>query len=549
MKNMNIGARLILLVSVMLVVIAIVGFFGLSSAGKSNSSLESSYNDRLIPSGTISKIMLLMNDNRSQVMLGLQHDPSNPLSKLHTHPLAVHTDTIVKNRDEITALWQEYSKHSSSAEEKHLAEKYAEDRAKYVSEGLGPAREALLTGDFHKSNEILLQHVNPAYAKSTASAGALLLHLQNSARDEYKVAEETYGTARTISIASIIAGLVISVFLSYIIIRSITAPLQDIRNSVHEVSDNNDFRKLVDIQSSDEVGQTATAFNTLLKSLRATLEGLQKSISEIDVSAKQLDTNAQESSKAAEVNSNSAAAMAASIEEMSVSINHVADNAKQAKQLAYQAGKQADEGGSVISSAIQEMHRISSSVKDFSGLINVLGEQSNQISSVVKVIREVADQTNLLALNAAIEAARAGESGRGFAVVADEVRKLAERTTLSASEISKMISSMQESSRTVVDGMKKTVDQIDTGTTLAEKAGLSIVEIQKITESVVHVVNEISEAIAEQASASHLIAQSVESVAQASEETSAAALNTSESANQLENLSNEMLVSVNRYII
>ena len=84
---------------------------------------------------------------------------------------------------------------------------------------------------------------------------------------------------------------------------------------------------------------------------------------------------------------------------------------------------------------------------------------------------------------------------------------------------------------------------------MAEKAGLSIVEIQKITETVVHVVNEISEAIVEQASASHLIAQSVESVAQASEETSAAALNTSESANQLENLSNEMLVSVNRYII
>jgi methyl-accepting chemotaxis protein len=549
MKNMNIGSRLIVLVAVMLAVIAIVGFFGLNTAGKSNASLDSSYNDRLIPSSAISKVMLLMNDNRSQVMLALQHDPNNPLSKLHNHPLTVHTDTILKNRDEISVIWQDYSRHASSAEEKSLADKYSEDRSKYISEGLAPAREALLAGEFQKSNEILLQRVNPSYATAHTSANALLSHIQNAARDEYKISESAYGSARTISIGAIVAGLIISVFLAYIIIRSITAPLQDIQTSIREVSENNDFRKSVEVLSNDEVGQTAVAFNNLLNSLRATLGGLQKSISSIDISAKQLDTNAQESSKAAEVNSNSAATMAASIEEMSVSINQVADNAKQARQLAYEAGKQADEGGAVISSAIQEMHRISVSVKDFAGQINALGEQSSQISSVVKVIREVADQTNLLALNAAIEAARAGESGRGFAVVADEVRKLAERTTLSASEIATMVSNMQENSNSAVEGMKKTVEQIDTGTTLAEKAGLSIVEIQSITETVVRVVNEISEAIAEQASASHLIAQNVENVAQASEETSATALNTSESANQLENLSNEMLVSVNRYII
>lgn len=549
MKNINIGARLVVLVAVMLTVIAIVGFFGLNTAGKSNASLESSYNDRLIPSNTISKVMLLMNDNRSQVMLGLQHDPSNPLSKLHDHPLTVHTDAILKNRDEITAIWQGYSKHASSAEEKKLAEKYSEDRSKYVSEGLMPARESLLAGEFHKSNEILLKRVDPLYATAHTTANTLLGHIQNAAKTEYETSEASYGMARAISIGAIVIGLVVSVLLSFIIIRSITAPLQDIRTSIQAVSDNNDFRKSVDVQSSDEVGQTAVAFNTLLDSLRATLGGLQQSISSIDASAKQLDVNAQESSKAAEANSNSAATMAASIEEMSVSINQVADNAKQAKQLAFEAGKQADEGGAVITSAIQEMHRISGSVKEFSGLIDTLGVQSSQISSVVKVIREVADQTNLLALNAAIEAARAGETGRGFAVVADEVRKLAERTTLSASEIATMVSSMQESSHSAVEGMKKTVEQIDTGTTLAEKAGLSIVEIQNITETVVRVVNDISEAIAEQASASHLIAQNVEQVAQASEETSATALNTSDSANQLENLSNEMLVSVNRYAI
>ena len=94
MKNFNIGSRLVVLVITMLLVIVIVGFVGLNTAKNSNTALESSYVDRLLPSGLVAKISLLMNDNRSQVMLALQHDSSNPLSKLHDHPLTVHTDLI-----------------------------------------------------------------------------------------------------------------------------------------------------------------------------------------------------------------------------------------------------------------------------------------------------------------------------------------------------------------------------------------------------------------------------------------------------------------------
>lgn len=549
MKNFTIGSRLVILVVTMLLVIVIVGFVGLNTAKNSNTALESSYGDRLLPSGLVGKISLLMNDNRSQVMLALQHDASNPLSKLHDHPLTVHIDLIVKNRDQITAAWQEYLKHPLSTEEKSLADKYSEDRSRYLTEGLEPAREALLAGEFQQANEILLKKLNPAYAAAHASATALTNHIQTSAKNEFEHANQNYSRAQMIAIGAIVAGLTLSILLAYLIIRSITQPLGTIRSVIAHISSSKDFTRAVAVESRDEIGQTAQAFNDLIRTLRDTLADLQKSISAIDTSAKQMDVSANESAKAAEVNSTSAATMAASIEEMSVSITHVADNAKEAMDLARQAGNFAEEGGAVIRRAVEEMHRIVSSVKDFSSVIDNLGEQSHQISSIVQVIREVADQTNLLALNAAIEAARAGEAGRGFAVVADEVRKLAERTTLSAGEISSMIAQMQTNTQVAVEDMRKTVEQVDNGTMLAEKAGASIEQIQHSSGEVVRVVSEITGSIAEQGAASQLIAQSVERVAQATEESSTTAHNTSDSAQQLEHVAHEMLASVSRFKI
>lgn len=548
-RNINIGPRLVILSAIMLIVIVVVGLVGLNTAKNSNTSLDASFNDRLLPSNIVSRITLLMNDNRSQVMLALQHDPSNPLSKLHDHPISVHIDNIAKNRDEITALWQEYLKHALSEEEKSLADKYAESRSRYLADGLDPAKEALVAAEFHKANEILLKKLNPTYAAAHNSATALTNHIQASAKAEFERAQETYLSARSIAIGFIVIGLVLSVLLSYLIIRSITQPLSMIRSVITEVSDNKDFTKVVTIDSRDEIGQTAVAFNDLVRVLRQTLAELQQSISAIDTSAQQMDVSANESAKAAEVNSSSAATMAASIEEMSVSISHVADNAKEAMDLALDAGRFAEEGGTVIRGAVEEMHRIVASVKEFSGVINSLGDQSVQISSIVQVIREVADQTNLLALNAAIEAARAGEAGRGFAVVADEVRKLAERTTASAGEISTMISKMQSNTQTAVGDMQKTVEQVDKGTMLAERAGTSIEQIQRSSGEVTRVVSDITASIAEQGTASQLIAQSVERVAQATEESSSTAHATSDSAKALEQVAHEMLLSVTRFKI
>src|SRR5574343_555592 len=128
---------------------------------------------------------------------------------------------------------------------------------------------------------------------------------------------------------------------------------------------------------------------------------------------------------------------------MSASIQHVAERAREAKALSAESGAMATGGVTVIDQTVQDIDRIANAVRDASGQISALRGQSESITQVVNVIREIADQTNLLALNAAIEAARAGEQGRGFAVVADEVRKLAARTASATADINATVTEIQ----------------------------------------------------------------------------------------------------------
>jgi methyl-accepting chemotaxis protein len=271
--------------------------------------------------------------------------------------------------------------------------------------------------------------------------------------------------------------------------------------------------------------------------LRSMIGTITSNAEQVSSSAKQLLHASEEVADRARQQSDAASSMAAAVEEMAVSIDQVKENAEEAHGISQEAGILSQDGAKVIHGAATEMRKISEAVQSSSEIIEDLGSQSDQITSIVNTIKEIADQTNLLALNAAIEAARAGEQGRGFAVVADEVRKLAERTSMSTTEIAGMVSKIQNGTRSAVTSMQSGVSQVSNGVELANQAGDSINRIRDGAERVTQVVNSISDSIREQSAAGNQIAQKLETIAQMSEESAIAVTHTADAARHLQTLS------------
>ncbi|MGE7883610.1 methyl-accepting chemotaxis protein [Bacillus sp. NPDC094077] len=331
--------------------------------------------------------------------------------------------------------------------------------------------------------------------------------------------------------------------LIYFVTLSITKPLKRLVASSQKISEG-DLTKTIEIYSNDEIGLLGKAFNEMTDSLRTLIGRVNTSAGHVAAAAEELIANVRQANEATEqitmameqVSSGATAQItdvengAMLLDHMTEEILHVENCFSSINNASSYTRKKAEDGGKFVEKTVNQMQSIATSVLQSDAVIQLLNDKSKQINDILEVIQNIADQTNLLALNAAIEAARAGEHGRGFAIVADEVRKLAEQSTVSASEIGKLINEIQVDMNKTVKAMGNVNEEVQSGIIIANDTKQNFAEISHSTNEIaeqikmmVQNVNEMSKGINDVSKSTDQIAITAQSNAMSTQNISASA--------------------------
>ena len=312
------------------------------------------------------------------------------------------------------------------------------------------------------------------------------------------------GTIKAVLVA-VIAGL-IGLVLIWLTASGVTRPINSVAEMLKAIaSGDGDLTQRLHYSKKDELGELVSWFNRFLDKLQPTIAQIKQSITDARGTADQSSDIARRTSEGMQVQFREIDQVATASNEMSATAHDVANSASNAASAAKGADQSARDGLSIIERSTRDINQLAEEVSKAVTEVEALAVNSEQIGSVLEVIRSIAEQTNLLALNAAIEAARAGESGRGFAVVADEVRNLAKRTQDSVEEIRQVIERIQSGTRGVVATMHSSQTQAHSNAGQIQQA---VQALGKISDAVT-VISDMNLQIASAAEQQSAVAEEV----------------------------------------
>jgi methyl-accepting chemotaxis protein len=510
-------------VSLLMVVVGLVGIAQLRGAQQ---RLQTMNEQVLAPVQDMGEVESLVAEMRFRMLdIAIVEDPARKAAGQQL------LDQIDADLDAALAQYQEdTSLTGTDAELQVLTENLATYR-KLRDDELVPLAMA---GEVQRFLEVRDARTLEPAERIAATVDTLLAAETEAAADSVADSRSAYTASLWLIGLIMVGALALSIFLSTFIARLVVGPLRRTVEVLEGLAQGRLDRR-IEVASTDEVGQMGTALNAAMEQLAASMRTIGGNANALASSSEELSAVSTQMSGAAEESASQSNVVSAAAEQVSHNVQTVATGTEEMSASIREIAKNATDAAHVAGQAVEVARRTNRSVTK-------LGESSNEIGNVIKVITSIAEQTNLLALNATIEAARAGDAGKGFAVVANEVKELAQETAKATEDIERRVQAIQSDTQSAVAAITQIaqiIDQInDTQTTIA-----SAVEEQTATT------NEMSRNVAEAALGSQDIAANISGVARAASETTSGATNTAQAADELARMAGELqrLVTGFRY--
>lgn len=504
LSRFTIRTRLIILTVDFIAVVLLIGAMSLYSLDQGRRDLSRMHGEFLADGFSISQILERLGETRMHMLLALQHDPRNPAVDLHRHPTAVHIKRMRKYSKDLSDTWTALRSRILDSELAELGSTFDEELTGFLSKALVPTLEALEAEEYARAVQTATKVAQKRYVATRRAAESLLEAKTGQGDALIGQADERYQANITVFGVLLVGGLMLAIYVAAVTIRGLSGAVRALDATAVAMAEGR-LSVRADESGADELTEVAKSFNRVGDKFRETVEEVSRTVGRLTSSTDALTTITTTTTEAVGRQRRDTDQVARAVQELSLVVQDVARSANEAAVAAESADAASVSGKLIVTRTRDANHAVATDVERAAEVILELSAESQQIGSVLDVIRGIAEQTNLLALNAAIEAARAGEQGRGFAVVADEVRTLASRTQKSTEEIQAMIERLQGRSREAVEVMDK-------GRKNAHACVTQVVEAEDALEQIMKEVTRINDLNAQIATASEQQRATTESI-------------------------------------